>query len=938
MKKREFKYYPKDFKDLTVKVVHMDLFFDIHDKYTRVNSKLKLKTIEKINKLELNAKNLDLLGLKCEFLKDYEYNIKEDKIYINFIKKIQENTEIIIETETICRPTNNILEGLYYDVTPEGCLLTQITQCQQWGFQRLVPCIDDMTAKCTYKTTITADSRYTNIISNGDVIEQRKSIGNGRDKIVYENTRTPMAPYLFFLGVGTYKTFTREFEYPNGDKFMLEILGPVNSGQDKAEIALDILFNAIMWIYLFTGKEKYKDLDIKNKIFSLIKEREELKKQNKKEELKNIKNTIKKLCFGLKFGYKYTGTVYREIGMQNSNFGGMENVGNTTITTNKLMPFKDMTDGAFEYMINVKCHEFYHNINGSEVTGRSPFEIWLNEAVTVFIETEYLSELMSEEYQRLDRVLDLIMPGGTFEKDSGVNSMPIEPDGFNNPDELITGVTYVKAPEFIRMVQVLTGKENFAKGLDLYYTKYKHSNASRKQWVKCMEEISKIRLQKMANTWLKQTGFPVVNARTEYDEKLKKLKIFLEQKKIKGKTIWEFPFNAVLFNNNGEIITSLEKMINKQKTKIEFKNIKEKPAFVSLNRGYLFYGKLFYEQNDSELMMQAKFDNDIINKYITFYKLADKEKINLIKNPNYKVSEEFIDLFYSFINNEDLMKKAGSQILTITQSVENEKYNYLYQKLYEVKERIYLEIAEKYKTELLNLYNKYKNKIIQGFYVQKELSDIKYRQVKNLCLYILSRLDTKDIHNLIKEQYLNSTNATDRFAAFGLYLKSSAKDKIEIFEKERKYSENNLVSYESFLSIIARSEGGDALDLIKIAEKSPAFKIEQPNCNRTLYYGFISNKRKSFLTGEGRDFVKGVLIKLAQVNEHSTFLILGLFGKIDYLREKYKAEIIKLLLEVLKTLDKEKVPTVYNNIKRIILNSKMSLKSYEKFYKTKVRF
>ena len=30
----------------------------------------------------------------------------------------------------------------------------------------------------------------------------------------------------------------------------------------------------------------------------------------------------------------------------------------------------------------VKVHEWYHNINGSEVTGQSPFQIWLNEAVT----------------------------------------------------------------------------------------------------------------------------------------------------------------------------------------------------------------------------------------------------------------------------------------------------------------------------------------------------------------------------------------------------------------------------------------------------------------------------------------------------------------------------------------------------------------------------
>ena len=55
--------------------------------------------------------------------------------------------------------------------------------------------------------------------------------------------------------------------------------------------------------------------------------------------------------------------------MQNSDFGGMENVGNTTITANRIMPFPFMTDPAYEYMARVKVHEFYHNLNGSEVTG-----------------------------------------------------------------------------------------------------------------------------------------------------------------------------------------------------------------------------------------------------------------------------------------------------------------------------------------------------------------------------------------------------------------------------------------------------------------------------------------------------------------------------------------------------------------------------------------
>ena len=76
------------------------------------------------------------------------------------------------------------------------------------------------------------------------------------------------------------------------------------------------------------------------------------------------------------------------------------------------------------------------------------------------------------------------------------------------PDDLITSVTYVKAPEFVGMVEKLIGKEIFARALNVYYSRYKHSNASSWDWIEVMEEVSGQELKEMARTWLKQTQFP----------------------------------------------------------------------------------------------------------------------------------------------------------------------------------------------------------------------------------------------------------------------------------------------------------------------------------------------------------------------------------------------------------------------------------------------
>ena len=73
---------------------------------------------------------------------------------------------------------------------------------------------------------------------------------------------------------------------------------------------------------------------------------------------------------------------------------------------------------------------------------------------------------------RLKEVLYSFTPGqGPLAIDAGPNAMPIEPRGYNRTQELISAMTYSKAPEFVNMVKLLIGEATFNKGLDHYHTK-----------------------------------------------------------------------------------------------------------------------------------------------------------------------------------------------------------------------------------------------------------------------------------------------------------------------------------------------------------------------------------------------------------------------------------------------------------------------------------
>ncbi|MBN1195289.1 MAG: M1 family metallopeptidase [Methanomicrobiaceae archaeon] len=929
--KRLFKYYPEDFGEPPVVVRHMDLTFDVFDDHTRVHSILSAETRETpLTTLQLNAKNLEIVSVESDTgAVSYEYDTDAHLLSVVFSHPVPPRTSFSVETRTVCRPSSHVLEGLYYDETPKGAPPQQITQCQQWGFQRLVPCLDDMTAKCTYTTTIIADERYTNLITNGDVAVPRHPVSGGRVAITYENLITPMAPYLFFLGVGTYATFSRPFEYPGGRKFTLELLVPPGSDPDAANRALDVLADAILWVHLYTGPEYHIGREIRDRIYALSRKRDTFIRDGVDAALPVLRASLARLMETITPGYTYTGTVYREIGMQNSDFGGMENVGNTTISTNRIMPFTQMTDPAFEYMVSVKVHEFYHNLNGSEVTGWSPFEIWLNEAVTVHIERMYHAFLFGEKYSRLQTVLTLLSPdGGTLSYDRGAGSLPIEPDGFNDPNELITGVTYVKAPEFVRMIETLIGSGRFAEGLDLYHRRYGHGNATRTQWIGAMEEVSGMDFTATSRTWLKQRGYPELHVTTDYDPGARTMTLRCVQQATIGDTIWEFPFAVACVDADGRDIAEQLAVIRKKETVIRFTDV-PKPAFVSVNRGYSFYGIVRYEAPEDELYLQVRKDTDIVGRFLAFHRICDREKMRLLSNPGSAVSDSFADLFVELLSDDTLMATAGGYFLTIFESVEDEEFSHRYRDLYEVRLAILRAIAQRHTETLLDLSARYSGRVTDNPDISSRIADIKNRQIRNLCIGILATQDTPEIHRLLKKQFDTSPNATDRQVAFATYLTCTAPDRDAVFAAFLEESGHHPVAWEAFLSAVAGSGSSDALALIRRAEASPSFRIKQANDQRALYGRFARNRKISLQTEDGRQYLQDVLIRLARVNEYTTVNALSVFGDIDRMEPVYHVPLVGLLVSLLSTVDEQSAPSVYNTVRRLLIGAPDAVRRYE---------
>ena len=594
------RYLREDFGELPVRLEHLDIYLNFIDDRVEAVNRLRMTARLDLDRIALDACGLEILGVEWCAGPDsagdplrYEYIVEQNRLIIFLPRKISAGETFFVRTRTICHPSDYVLEGIYKDVTPPGAPQQYMSQCQQWGFQRIMPIFDDCRAKCTMTTTLEADAAYTHLISNGDIdpaanpglVPVRKP-GRPDRQIITFNNHIPMPPYLFIACAGTWDVLKDQVVYDDGRAVNLEYLVPPGH-TDGAQIPMKILKRSVLWV------KATQD-------------------------------------------YEYTGGTYRTISMGKSNFGGMENAGNTTIVTDAALIGEHTLDQFLFYAHAVIVHEFEHNQCGSETTMETPFDVWLNEAYTVDVERQFMADIFDPALVRLNQVESIRNPllGPLALEDSG-HAGRIVREGFNDPDELIDGVTYVKAAEVIRMLRLLIGEEKFAAGKAMYFAKYRFGNANTDQFFECFEEVSGKRLEEFKKQWLYRIGYPSVRAKTSRDPAKKTFRIALSQQSGEGKAPFVVPVRLALVDTHGSDIPGTDQVfeLSEPEAEIVFENLPAQPAFASINRDYSFYGTFVNEGASTEtLVLQARTDPNFYCRVDAMRVLTDVERKKLLLN------------------------------------------------------------------------------------------------------------------------------------------------------------------------------------------------------------------------------------------------------------------------------------------------------------------
>ncbi len=873
MEEKSYKYLREDFGDLPATLNHLTIYLNFFGDYVEATNCLEMTASEAMHELNLDANGIEILKVDwCESPLDegtplhYEYLRPKNRLFIRLPGIVEKGEKFFVRTVSRCFPSDHLLEGIYRDQTPSGAPQQYVSQCQQWGFQRIMPIMDDCRAKCTMVTTIETDRTYTHLISNGNISRRLNPDGKpvpkpgdpSRQIITYENP-IPMAPYLFLVCVGTWDTLVDSVVYESGRSVRLEYLVPPGAAE-YVRVPMDILKQAIRWI------KKRQD-------------------------------------------YEYTGETYRTICMNKSNFGGMENVGNTTIVTDSALVTDHTLDMALLYAHAVIVHEFEHNQCGSETTMETPFDVWLNEAYTVDVERQYMADIFDPDFMRLYQVDSIRNPllGPLAIEDAG-HAGKIVREGFNDPDELIDGVTYVKAAEVIRMLRLILGDDNFHAGKTLYFSRYHNGNANTAQFFECFEEVSGRSLGQFMKEWLYRIGYPKVTATTRYEHSKGLYRIRFRQEVEAGQEPFHLPIKLALVDFNGNDIPGTQKVfqLSEAEGEIILDGIAAAPAFASMNRDFSFYGTFRYMDATPVLALQTRLDPNPYNRVDAFRQLTDVERIRLLLEPEGEASQEWLEHYGEILAVGNMPHSLKAYFLRIDEQPMNREYSTWYQELVSARERLMLAVNRRYR-----------DRLVQGFMALDTYSranaetraGIEARMLKQVLLDLISVDDSEESHRIIIDHCYSATTATDRVAALFALNRSSSPSRRKVLDEVYAAWHGHLSGYANYLRVIASGTREDVFEMIEAERGRPGFDIKQPTWSRALFLPMATNN-KIVWTDRGINWIADMVIELAPINATTAGRLLNTFQHVKKLKPPLQPKVRAALEKIVSHVSQEACPAV----------------------------
>lgn len=850
--------YSKDYKKPDYQISHVDMTFDLDSEKTKAVAEMKVHRAPGTPEnapLWLDGEELTLTGIAVNGkpLSEKDYILTEEGLEL-----LNPPGDFVLTLQTDLNPgANTKLQGLYES---DGILCTK---CETHGFRRITFFPDRPDIMPTWRTTLIGDpEKLPVLISNGNR-EASEELPDGRRKEVFFDP-VPKACYLYAVVGGKLDCTQDKFVTRSGREVGLNVFVEKGKGSMSA-YALDSLKRAMKW-----------DEDT--------------------------------------FGREYDHDVFNIVAVSNFNSGACENT-SLNIFNDKyvLADPQKATDADYANIEGVVAHEYFHNWSGNRVTLRDWFDLTLKEGLTVYRDQEFSSDQRSRAVKRIEDVSSL--RAGQFPQDAGPLAHPIRPDSYISVRSLYTGTVYNKGAEVIRMMERMAGRENFRKGMDIYFERNDGKAVTCDDFVKAIEDGSGLDLRQFRN-WYHQAGTPVVTAEGMYDEKNGTYALTLKQQTLPtpGQPIkkpFVIPLEIGLLDPNGKdmpLTLSDEKdqgpssrvlVLNAPEQTFVFKDIPEKPV-LSGNRSFTspVYFKAEYTSEERALLM-AK-DSDLFNRWEAGQQFAADIMLDMVKdiqeNRPVHVPAAFTEALKGYLNDETLDKAFIAKAFQLpTEKTLAERSEMIdVDAIHLARTTLQKHIATELKDDFERVYAANRT---DGPYIP-DAGESGKRAVKNTALSYLSFFDD----SLALKQYREAGQMTDKDAAVRVFAgKDTPEARAVMADFYETYRKDSLV-VDKWLTMQATAARPDTLATVKKLMHHESFSLRNPNKVRALLGAFTNNPTVFHAKdGSGYDFIADQTLAVDKINPQVAATLpvaLGNWKKFDSVRqEKMKAALNKIISE-----------------------------------------
>ena len=397
----------------------VELVFDLDPARTRVLNRMTVRRNpdQSPQALRLHGQELNLARVLING-QGTAFNIEGDQLVLENLPDCGLEP-FQVEIFTTCYPAKNSkLSGLY--VSNDSFF----TQCEAEGFRRITYFLDRPDVMASYSVTLRANkARYPVLLSNGNLAEQG-DLDDGRHFARWVDPHRKPS-YLFALVAGQLVCREQRIRARNGREHLLQVY--VRAGDlDKTGHAMNSLMASVAW---------------------------------------------DEVRFGLALDLER----FMIVATSDFNMGAMENKGLNIFNTKYVLASQaTATDIDYAGIESVVAHEYFHNWTGNRVTCRDWFQLSLKEGLTVFRDQEFSMDLAGDASARaVKRIEDVrLLRNVQFAEDAGPMAHPVRPDSYVEINNFYTVTVYEKGAEVVRMMQTLTGRDGFAKGMALYFQRH----------------------------------------------------------------------------------------------------------------------------------------------------------------------------------------------------------------------------------------------------------------------------------------------------------------------------------------------------------------------------------------------------------------------------------------------------------------------------------